>query len=85
MYSPRVRLAHYLFYLLLLLAVTEERPSHEGLEWQRAVGGFGFQPALGDDAFLGGVNGVADGQRVLCKVDRRPLRSDHLASPNAIV
>ena len=67
---PRVCRAHHLFHLFLLLAVTEKLASNEGLECQRAVGGFCFQSVLGDDAFLGGVNGVADCQRLLlCEVD----------------
>ncbi len=71
--------------MLLLLAVLDEFTSHEGPYRQRTVGGFCFQSILGDDAFLGGVDGVADGQRVLGKVDGRPLQSDHLASPKPIV
>ncbi len=80
-----VRRAHHLFHLLLLLAVTEQFSSDEGLQRQRAIGRFRFQSVLGDDALLGGVDGVADGQRVLGEVDRRPLQPDHLTSPESIV
>lgn len=68
--------AHHLFHLLLLLAVTDQLTSYEWLQHQRAVGGFCFQSVLGDDFFLGGVNGVADGQRVFREVDCRPLQPD---------
>lgn len=68
--------AHHLFHLLLLLAVTDQLTSYEWLQRQRAVGGFCFQSVLGDDFFLGGVNGVADGQRVFREVDCRPLQPD---------
>lgn len=81
----RVRRAHHLFHLFLLLAMTYQFASHEGLQRQRAVGGFCFQSVLGDDSFLGGVDSVADGQRVLGKVDCRPFQSDHLASPKSVV
>ena len=67
----RVRRAHHLFHLLLFLAVLQQFSSHEGLQRQRAVGGFCFQSVFGDDAFLGGVDGVADGQRVLGEVRAR--------------
>ena len=80
-----VRRAHHLFHLLLLLAVTDKLTSDEGLQRQRAVGGFCFQSVLGDDAFLGGVDGVANGERVLGEVDCRPLQSNHLASSEPIV
>ena len=38
----RVRRAHHLFHLLLLLTVTDQLSSHEGLQRQRSVGGFRF-------------------------------------------
>ena len=81
----RVRRAHHLFHLLLLLAVLQQFASDEGLQRQRTVGGFCFQPVLGDDSFLGGVNGVADGQRVLGEVDCRPLQPNHLTSSESVV
>ena len=81
----RVRRAHHLFHLLLLLAVTDQLSSDEGLQRQRAVRGFRFQSVLGDDALLGRVDGVANGQRVLGEVDCRPLQPDHLASSEPVV
>lgn len=81
----RVRRAHHLFHLFLLLAVTDKLTSDEGLQRKRTVGRFCFQPVLGDDAFLGGVDGVADGQRVLGEVNCRPLQPDHLAPSESIV
>ena len=81
----RVRRAHRLFHLLLLLAMLQRFASHEGLQRQRAVGGFCFQSVFGDDAFLGGVYGVADGQSVFREVDCRPLQPDHFASPESVV
>ena len=81
----RVRRAHHLFHLLLLLAVLQQFATHEGFKRQRAVGGFCFQPVLGDDALLGGVDGVADGERVFREVDGRPLQPDHLASSEPVV
>ena len=80
-----VRRAHHLFHLLLLLAVTEQFASDEWLERQRAIGGLCFQSVLGDDTLLGGVYGVADGQRVLCEIDGRPLQPDHLAPSESVV
>jgi len=65
--------------------VTDQLSSDEGLQRQRAVGGFCFQSVLGDDTFLGGMDGVADGQRVLGEVDCRPLQPDHLASSESVV
>ena len=43
---------------------------HEGFQRERAVRGFCLQPVLGDEPFLGGVDGMADGQRVFREVDR---------------
>ena len=65
--------------------MTYQFSSDEGLQCQRAVGGLCFQSVLSDDSFLGGVDGVTDGQRVLGEVNRRPLQPDHLASSESIV
>ena len=81
----RVRRAHRLLHPLLFLSVLQQFLPHEGFQRERAVGGFCLQPVFGDESFLGGVDGVADGQRVFREVDRRPLHANHLTSAQTVV